>query len=325
MYNRRQIFAWASAALHLPAWTQTKTGWPKTIRMVVPFAAGGLADVMARIYAEHMARALGVVVVIDNRPGAGGLLGVQSVIKSPNDGSTWLFTTTGTVWQNRILYRNISFDAERDLSPVAIIPAGPLVLATSEQVPVKTLIEFVTWAKDRKTSMGSFAPGSIVHMMGEALNRRYGLDLAIANYKGETPMWSDLGSANISMAGGSVTGFTAISAARNVRPIATNGVRRSAKFSEVPTLLEQGFQDPVFKLTGGGFTMCAPAGTPVVILDEVARCISEAESSTRMRALQNTLGVVGLATVGRREAAELWKIEAPQWIAAAQQSGISLD
>jgi tripartite-type tricarboxylate transporter receptor subunit TctC len=141
------------------AWAQTK--WPaKPIRIIVAFPPGGLTDALARSYGEHLSTKLGVPVVIDNKPGAGAIIGIDAAAKSPADGYTLVMSTSGTFWQNRILYSKLPYNLDKDLTPVTVFPSGPLVVGINDKIPASNMAEFVAWAKKNPTSMGTYAPGS---------------------------------------------------------------------------------------------------------------------------------------------------------------------
>ena len=170
--------------------------WPvKPIRIIVAFPPGGLTDAYARMYAEQLTAKLGQSVVVENKPGAGAIIGIEAVAKSPADGYTLLMTTSGTVWQNRVLYNKLPYNLDRDLTPIALFPSGPLVVAVTEKVPARNMREFIEFAKTNTTSMGTYAPGSYPHMVADQTNRTDGTKMLSVHYRGEAPMWVDVASA----------------------------------------------------------------------------------------------------------------------------------
>ena len=142
---------------HAIAQTPTpKVNWPaKPIRIVVAFPPGGLTDAYARMYAEQLTAKLGVSAVVDNRPGAGAIIGIDTVAKSPADGYTLLMTTSGTVWQNRVLYSKLPYNLDKDIVPIALFPSGPLVVGVPESLPVRNMAEFIAYAQKNNASMGT--------------------------------------------------------------------------------------------------------------------------------------------------------------------------
>ena len=176
--SRRNFIATSAAlgatALVPNALAQTAK-WPtKQIRIVVAFPPGGLTDAYARMYAEQLTAKFGIPAVVDNKPGAGAIIAIDNVAKSSADGYTLLMTTSGTVWQNRVLYSKLPYNLDKDLVPIANFPSGPLIVGVSEKVPAKNMREFIEFAKKNPTNMGTYAPGSIPHMAADQINRAEG-------------------------------------------------------------------------------------------------------------------------------------------------------
>jgi len=150
--SRRQLLvaaAWLSAATAMPVQAQAPANnWPnKAIRIVVAFPPGGLTDAYARMYAEQLTAKFGVPAIVDNKPGAGAIIGIDAVAKAPADGYTLLMTTSGTVWQNRVLYSKLPYNLDKDLTPVAVFPSGPLVVGVPEKLGINTMAEFMQYTK----------------------------------------------------------------------------------------------------------------------------------------------------------------------------------
>ena len=228
------------AAAAAPLANAQAAKWPsKTIRIIVAFPAGGLTDAYARMYAEQLSAKFGQTVVVENKPGAGAIIAIDAVAKSPADGHTLLITTSGTVWQNRVLYSKLPYNLDKDLTPVVVFPSGPLVVAVSEKVPARNMREFIEYAKKNPTNMGTYAPGSYPHMVADQINRVEGSKILSVHYRGESPMWVDLASGQIDIAIGSYQSFAAVQS--RVRAIGVTGQYRSPKLPDVLTLSQQGF------------------------------------------------------------------------------------
>jgi tripartite-type tricarboxylate transporter receptor subunit TctC len=324
--NRRQVLA-AGAALGLgtgPAWAQQPPPrWPsRPIKIVVAFPPGGLTDACARLYGDQLNAAFGQTVVVENKPGAGAIIGIDAVAKSPPDGHTLLMTTSGTVWQNRVLYSKLPYNLDRDLTPIAVFPSGPLIVAVSEKVPARNLREFVEYARRTPSSMGSYAPGSIPHMIADQLNRSERTQLQTVNYRGESPMWVDLASGQIQVAVGSYQAFATVQT-RGVRPIAATGVYRCPKLPDVPTAVEQGMTARLFGLEGG-LPLMAPAGTPEPVLQALSRVVVEGAETERAAKLRENFAIPnkpkGLAAT-RAD----WDRDVPVWVKLAVDLGVKLD
>ena len=323
----RRHFLYATAALGAAALAPGAMAqggkWPaKAIRIVVAFPPGGLTDAYARLYAEQLTAKLGQPAVVDNKPGAGAIIGIDAVAKSPADGYTLLMTTSGTVWQNRVLYSKLPYNLDKDLTPVAVFPSGPLVVAVSEKVPARSMREFVEWAKRNPTSMGTYAPGSYPHMVADQTNRSEGTKILSVHYRGESPMWVDLASGQIQIAIGSYQAFATVQT-RGVRPIGVTGSYRCPKLPDVPTLVEQGVTGRLVALEGG-LPLMAPAGTPEAVLQALARVVVEGAKSERAVKLRESFAIPNLPK-NLEEARRDWERDVPVWIKLAVDLGIKLD
>jgi tripartite-type tricarboxylate transporter receptor subunit TctC len=327
--DRRSFIQTAAAAVTtaaisgplVNAWAQTK--WPaKTIRIIVAFPPGGLTDALARSYGEHLSTKLGVPVVIDNKPGAGAIIGIDAAAKSPADGYTLVMSTSGTFWQNRILYSKLPYNLDKDLTPVTVFPSGPLVVGINDKIPANTMAEFVAWAKKNPVSMGTYAPGSYPHMVADQTNRVHGTQIQSVHYRGEAPMWLDVASGQSQIAIGSYLAFNAV-ASRGVRPIGVTGSYRSPKLPNVPTLMEQGDTAKLVTLEGG-LPLVAPAGTPEAVLKLLADEAVAWSNTDKAAKLRETFAIPNKPKnlAGTRKD---WEGEVPVWIKLAVDLGIKLD
>jgi tripartite-type tricarboxylate transporter receptor subunit TctC len=297
--------------------------WPsKPIRIVVAFPPGGLTDAYARMYAEQLTAQLGVAAFVDNKPGAGAIIGIDAVAKSPPDGYTLLMTTSGTVWQNRVLYSRLPYNLDKDLTPIANFPSGPLVVGISEKVPAKNIQEFIEFAKTNPTAMGTYAPGSYPHMVADQINRNHGSKIISVHYKGEAAMWMDVATSQLQVAIGSYQAFNTV-AGRGVRPIGVTGAYRSPKLPHVPTLVEQGMKDPLVALEGG-LPLMAPTGTPESVLKLLSSVVVQGANTERAAKLRESFSIPNKPknlTETRRD----WERDVPVWIKLAVDLGIKLD
>ena len=297
--------------------------WPsKTIRIVVAFPPGGLTDAYARNYGEYLSTRLGVPVVIDNKPGAGAIIGIDAVAKAPADGYTLGMSTSGTYWQNRVLYSKLPYSLDKDIVPVTVFPSGPLVVGIHDKIPAKNMAEFVAWAKKNPTSMGTYAPGSYPHMVADQTNRQQGTRIQSVHYKGEAPMWLDVASGQSQIAVGSFLAFNAV-AARGVRAIGVTGNYRSPRLPDVPTLIEQGNTDKLVTLEGG-LPLVAPAGTPEAILKRLADEAVAWSNTDKAARLRETFAIPNKPK-NLAETRKDWEAEVPVWIKLAVDLGVKLD
>jgi tripartite-type tricarboxylate transporter receptor subunit TctC len=298
-------------------------GWPsKPIRIIVTFPAGGLTDSLARMYAEQLTAKLGVPAVVDNKPGAGGVIGMEALVKSPADGHTLLMTVSGVVWQNRVLYSKLPYNLDTDITPVAIFPSGPLIVAVNEKVPAQNIQEFIDFAKTNPCALGNYSPGSYPQMIVTEINKTRGTNITPVLYRGESPMWVDLASGQVQIAIGSYQSFSTVQT-RGVRPIAVTGSYRSPRLPEIRTLAEQGIGGKLVTLEGA-LPLVAPAGTPEPILQALSRIAVEGANSEKASKLRESFSIPNkpknLADT-RRE----WNEVVPAWIKFAVDLGIKLD
>ena len=297
--------------------------WPnKPIRIVVAFPPGGLTDAYARMYAEQLTAKLGVAAVVDNKPGGGAVIAIDTVAKSPPDGYTLLMTTSGTVWQNRVLYTKLPYNLDKDLVPIANFPSGPLVVGVPDKVPAKNMKEFIEFAKSNPTNMGTYAPGSFPHMVADQTNRTDGTKILSVHYRGESPMWIDVVSGQLQIAIGSYQAFNTV-AGRGVRAIGVTGTYRSPKLPDVPTLVEQGVPGNLVGLEGG-LPLMAPAGTPEAVLKILSSVVVEGANGERAAKLRESFAIPNKPKdlAGTRRD---WERDVPVWIKVAVELGIKLD
>jgi tripartite-type tricarboxylate transporter receptor subunit TctC len=335
--TRRQMLALAAAAAvsvaAVPsAWAQTVEikpaqraagSWPnKPIRIIVAFPPGGLTDAYARLYAEHLTAKFGVPAVVENRPGAGAVIAIDAVAKAPPDGYTLLMTTSGTVWQNRVLYTKLPYNLDKDLVPIAFFPSGPLVLGVPEKLGINNYRELIAYAKANASNMGSYAPGAYPQMVADQMNRNEGTRMQTINYKGEAPMWIDLAGGQLTAAIGSFQSFNGV-ASRGVKAIGVTGSYRSPRLPDVPTLVEQGVQGRLVQLEGG-LPLMAPAGTPEPVLQALSQVVVEGANTARAAQIRENFAIPNKPKNLADTRAD-WARDVPVWITLAVDLGIKLD
>lgn len=324
--NDRRRFVTTSAGLALGLAAQPLMAQPafpnRQVKIIVAFPPGGLTDAYARMYAEQLNTVLGASALVENRPGAGAILAIDAVAKSPADGYTLLMTTSGTVWQNRVLYSKLPYNLDKDLTPVAFFPSGPLVIGVSEKVPATNMREFIAWARQNPCNMGTYAPGSVPHMVADQLNRSDGTKIQVVHYRGESPMWVDLAGGQIQIAVGSYQSFATV-ATRGVKPIAVTGNYRSPKLPDVPTALQQGLAGRLWGLEGG-LPLMAPAGTPEAVLQTLSRVVVQGADTERAAKLREQFAIPNKPKNLKDTRAD-WERDVPVWIKLAVDLGIKLD
>jgi tripartite-type tricarboxylate transporter receptor subunit TctC len=267
----------------------------RPIRLIVSFTPGGGADLTARTVGQSMAETLRQPVVVENRPGANGLLGATAVAKSPSDGYTMLLTDRGALGVNPSLYKNLPYDPLRDFEYVGIVTSAPYVLVIDPKLPVKTLAELARLAKAKPGSINyaSFGVASMAQLNIEALKARLGIDLTHVPYKGAGPAVQGVvaGEAGVTIASpAAVLGFVRDG---RLRALAIGAPNRSPLLPEVPTLAEAGGDEDTLVPTYFAFAL--PAGTPRAIVERLHEAMKRALSAPEVTA---RLGAAGLEPAG---------------------------
>ena len=295
----------------LPAAAQDS--WPsKPVRFVVPFAAGGSTDVIARMIAQKLSTKWGQAVVIENKLGAGGSVGADAVAKSPADGYTLLFHS-GAVAINPHVYKRMPFDTDKDLLPVTNVAGGPMIIVVSERSSIKSLKQLITMAKQKPgtVNFGSAGVGSQVHLAGENFARAARVEITHVPYKGEAIAYNDLIAGQLQMMVGNFAAASALLGPGRLRPLAVTGTARSPQLPDVPTASEAGL--PGFENTAW-FGLFAPAGTPKDVVAKIERDTAAVLHDTEVKA---RLYVQGMQPIGNTSAefAEQMKKESSHWAA----------
>ena len=228
-------FAVASPAILRPEVLRAQPAWPaKPITIVVNFPAGGLTDGIARSFGQSVQQATGQQVIIDNKPGASGNIGAALVARAPADGYTFLHSVSSTLVQNRVMFKSMGFDPDKDLTIISGTSSGVLPVVVHKSVPVSNLKEFIEYAKTNKVNFGSWALGSSAHIFAQGLNEKFGLKMEVVTYKGEAPMWQDMGAGSAAGRDGQPAGLQRAAgqgrdqADRGALPRARRQVPRSA-------------------------------------------------------------------------------------------------
>jgi tripartite-type tricarboxylate transporter receptor subunit TctC len=322
--KRRRLLVAAAASSVLAGGRAQAQAWPsRPIRIVCPLPPGGLTDLYSRAIGEHMQASLGQPVLIENRPGAGGLIGSEVVAKAPPDGYTFLVTIQTSMVQAQVLYKKLPYNPENDFTWISALGAGHLPFGVHAGLPVKNFREFVEYAKTNRTNMGTYAPGSFPHMVAGQLNKLYGTKIEAVHYKGEAPMWLDVISGQTQAAIGSVAGTLPHLQKGTVRVLAVPTRIRSPKLPDVPTFIEQGFAEPIFAISGW-IGLFGPAKLPKEIVDRVSRVVIEAGKGARLNQIYETFGIAERPTTPE-EFLRVYRTEGPQWIAITKELGITLD
>src|SRR5262249_9359920 len=264
MIRRLSSFLVLAILLILPAWPGQAQDYPsRPVKMIVPFGAGGPTDIFTRALGEELHKALKQPFVLENRPGAGTIIGSAPAAKSPPDGYTQL-TISATQTTTETLVPNKSFKLMRDFVPVASVMSSELVMVVHPSVPVNNVQEFIALAKAKpgKLNYASSGVGSNYHMAGELFKNVTGTDIQHVPYKGSTGARNDIISGQVDMMFDSVPSMAQMVQAGRVKALATTGKQRSAILPDVPTLIKSGIPHEATIWLG----VMAPAGTPQSIV-----------------------------------------------------------
>jgi len=292
----KTLFCIATLACSLAAHADTYPSRP--ITLVVPGAPGGAVDTLSRALAEVMSRRMGQPVIVENKPGAGGMLGTQYVARAAPDGYTLLVTTSAPILTAPFLFSKVPYDVKRDLTFVSQICTGQLVLAVNPQkVPAKTMKAFVAWAQQHKGTVtyGSYGVGSAGHLMAAYLSDSNHLDMTHAAYKGEAPMVQDLISGQIEWGIGSLGVMGPHLRDGRLRAVAVMGDQRPAELPDVPTMAESGYPQPEYRPVGWA-GMLAPANIPPEVLKRLEDEVRGAVQTAAMKARLQVYGMYPLGT-----------------------------
>jgi tripartite-type tricarboxylate transporter receptor subunit TctC len=272
----------ASGAVETMHAQTSAQNWPSRFAtIVVSFPAGGPTDVLARAVATELADKLGQQFVVENRSGAGGNVGAASVAKAAADGYTLLFATTSVV-NNRFMYRNVSFDADRDFVPIILISKTPIVLVAAPATGLKRLDALIARAKAEpgKINLGSPGHGTVAHIAAESLQKLAGFKLTHVPYRGSAPMIADLLGNQIDVVTDLLPTQIPLLKAGKYAGIAVTGAVRSAALPDLPTVAESGF--PGFEATSWN-ALLVPAGTPADVIGKLNTTVNAYLASDKGR------------------------------------------
>ncbi|MBR0694109.1 tripartite tricarboxylate transporter substrate binding protein [Bradyrhizobium lablabi] len=269
-------------------------GYPeRLIKIVVPFAPGGGTDVVARTLAQEMQKDLGVSIIIENKPGAGTIIGTQGVATSAPDGYTLLMGTFANA-VNPSLYSKLPYDAHKDFAPVALIARSFNVVVVNPASPVKSIADLIAAAKadPEKLSYGTYGTGTSAHLAGELFKHMAGVNLTTVPYKGAAPAISDLIGDQIQVMFTTVASCAALVDAGQLRAIAVTSAERSAAFPQLPTVSEAGVPGYAAEAWYG---LYAPANTPAEIITRLNASAARAVQSDAFKKLGGNEGLVMVA------------------------------
>ncbi len=323
-FNRRQAVVAVAAGLCASAWgAGPQDAYPtKPITLVVPQAAGGANDAIARVLAQRLTEQMGQSVVVDNRPGAGGMLATAATARARNDGYTLLVTSDSAHVVGPALYKNPGFDPLKDFEPVAPIATAGYVLVAHPSFPARSVAELVALAKAQPGhyTIASAGNGTLNHLIGEMLQKAAGIRLQHIPYKGSAAAATDVVGGQVPLSVQSLPSSIAFIKAGKLKVLGVVNPRRVAVLPDVPTIGEtlQGFGEAPW------YAMFAPAGTPAPV---VARLQAEVARALEQKDVVDKLASVGCEPFGGTSAQlkTLVQTDLPKWARVVKDTGATVD
>ncbi|MBI1736420.1 MAG: tripartite tricarboxylate transporter substrate binding protein [Candidatus Rokubacteria bacterium] len=307
-------------AFAAPVFAQTYPAKP--VRLIVPFAPGGSNDIMARLVGQKLGERLGQPFVVDNRPGASGIIGTDAAAKAAPDGYTVLMMSL-TLAVNPSLYAKLPYDTEKDLLPVSLVASAPLMLVVNPSIPARTLPEFLAYARANpdKLNFGSGGAGTTPHLAGEMVKSMAGLKVTHVPYKGGGPALADLVGGQIQFMLENIPSTLPFVKGGRLRALAVTGAKRSPLVPDLPTLDEAGLKG--FEIVGWN-GLFVPAGTPPPL---VAKLHTETVKVLALPDVKERLATLGADGVGSspEEFTAFVRAELRKWAKVVKEAGIKLE
>ena len=271
------------AALSYVAMANAQEYPSKTIRIVIPFPAGGSTDFLARVLSERMQESMGQAVVVDNRPGGNYVIAAESVAKAPADGYTLFLAVDAAMSINQLLYSKLSYNPERDFAPISQVGGQPLFIVASDKAPARTLKELLTFAKANPGKL-SYGTSSQIHLLaGEKIKLDTPVEMLNIPFKGSPPMLQALLTSEIDFSITAITPYANYVKQGKLHPLAVTSPNRAVLLPDTPTVRELGFPDLEF---GNWFGLYAPAGTAKPLIDrlnsEVRKALADSAAKQRL-------------------------------------------
>jgi tripartite-type tricarboxylate transporter receptor subunit TctC len=292
----------------------------RSVRMIVPYAAGGPLDALARIFADKMRQSLGQPMVVEARPGANGNIGADLVVNSPPDGYTllWVIDTAMTV--NPALYTDMRFDPRKHLAPVSLVSSSDSVLVVHPDTPVSSVRDLVALAKKERLNFSTGGNGTPAHLAAALLMREAGIDMTHVPYKGNAPSVASVMGRETHLSIASIPGVMTHIRSGRLKAVAVTGSKRTEFLPDVPTFAESGFPGIVIE---GWRALLAPAGTPRAVIDVLN---AEIAKIARMPDVQEKLAAIGTFAVASspERLAAVMREETALWAKVVRDAGITV-
>ncbi len=329
--RRRQLIALATlgATTLLPGLAAAQGAWPsKPVRIVVPFAPGGTTDILARVLAPELSKALGQPVVVDNRGGAGGNIGADMVAKAPGDGYTLLMGTVGTHGINKSLYTSLPYDPQKDFAPITLVAGVPNVMVMNAQraqeLGIQSVPDFVRYAKAHpgQLNIASSGNGTSIHLAGELFKARTGIFMTHIPYRGSGPALKDLIGGQMDVMFDNLPSAMPHIQSGHLKAFAVTSAVRSDSMPELPTVAEAGAL-PGFEASSW-FGLLAPAGTPPEIVNRLQQETTKALNLPAVKARLLSLGAIPGGDTPQAFARQI-EAEISKWAPVVKASGAKVD
>ncbi len=326
----RIVAAIAAVALTVPMTAgiaQAQEFPNKAVRIVVPYPPGGTTDMVTRLIGDQLSKVWGQPVIVDNRPGAGGIVGTSLAAKAPSDGYTLLMGSVGEFAINPTLYRKLAYDVA-DFAPVSLVARVPNVLVMSpsfaERSKVMSVPDFVAYVKanPKKVNMASAGNGTSTHLAGELFQRMTHTEMSHVPYKGSSPAISDMMAGNVDVMFDNLPASLEFIRAGKLRPLAVTSAQRSPALQDVPTVAAAG-PVPGFDATPW-FGLFAPKGVPPAVAEKIARDLALALNDARILGRMRAIGAEPAVNTPS-QFAELVKRDREKWGEVVKQSGATID
>ncbi|MFO1161244.1 MAG: tripartite tricarboxylate transporter substrate-binding protein [Reyranellaceae bacterium] len=324
--HRRKLIAAATAAagLHaLPRGAGAQAYPAKPITVVVPFAAGGPTDALARVLCQRMGEALGQQMIVDNVGGAGGTIGVAKAARAASDGYTLLFTHMGTLAVNIALYKSLPYDSQKDLEPVGLGGTNPMVLVTKKDLPVKDFAEFAAWvrANQKKAQYGMAGIGAASHLGGLMLNSMMKVDVLEIPYKGTGPALNDLVSGQFDYMVDQAVNVLPQIQGGNIKALGVSTLKRLPQLPNVPTIDEAGLKGYEVTIWNGFF---APKGTSKDVIAKLNQALlaTLADEKIRVRLTELAVDLPSPAEASPDALRNTLKASIDKWVPAVRAAGV---
>jgi tripartite-type tricarboxylate transporter receptor subunit TctC len=310
--------AMACAAPHARAETYPS----RPVHLVISYQPGGIVDFAGRVLAQQLGAVLGQSIVVENRPGAGGIVGVDTVAHAPPDGYNLVLIDPSIV-TNPVLHKTMPFDVFKDLAPISLVGSSPDVLVVAPQLNINSFAALVAYGKANPGKLNFASPGigTTGHLAGEMFKQRLGIDATHVPYKGSGPAFVDLMSGKVQMLFSSIAGALPFTQKGSIVPLATTGHVRSPVYPDLPTVEEQNLAGFV---ADTWLCLFAPAGTPSDVIATLNGAVAKAEQADALKTSFAKFGVEA-RTSGVQETAAFVRDEYVKWKKVIADSHISLE